>query len=77
MDNYTWVYFLDDSWEDWLVDMPTGGVLYMPNIEGYENGTRNFLIPNDLAYVTATYHCTVNVVEDVEMFERLLTSASA
>lgn len=71
---YYWIYFLDDSWEGWLADMPTGGVLFMPNIEGYENGTRNFIILDEMEEMTSEYNCTINKIDTLETLSRLITS---
>lgn len=77
MTGYTWIYFLDDSWEEWLAAMPTGGVISMPNIECYDNGTRNFIILDKLSDATSEYNCTVNEIESIDHLQRLLNARDA
>jgi len=60
--NYRWVYFLDDSYEEWLTNMPTGGVIAMPDGHTDESSGRNFLIIKELEDMTAAYSCTINEV---------------
>ncbi len=56
INNMRQVYFLDDSWEDWLVDMPTGGVIKCDT-------DRDYIILAELEDVTAGYNCTINKLD--------------
>ncbi len=68
---YVWVYFLDDSWESWLAEMPPN-VLQMPNIDKDLKHSRNFIINEDCEVMTAQYNCTTNVIKDLDHLGRLM-----
>lgn len=63
---YRWVYFLDDSYEEWLLEMPAGGVLVMPHTADDNEAfpSRNFLTTIAVADQTESdgWNCTVNEV---------------
>ena len=72
MNEYNWVYFLDDSWEEWMIEMPTSGMINMPKNNDDLDWTRKFLILNELAEITSEYNCVVTQIESDAHFQELL-----
>ena len=63
---FIWVYFLDDSSEEWLNNMPTGAVLTMTK------DYRNFLVASEFEEISAAENCTVTPIENSDHLGHLM-----
>ncbi len=61
-DDYLWVHFNDDSWEEWINRLPRGGVLIMPKEDKNMMYSRDFIISVHHEDFTSYYDCTINKV---------------